>query len=168
MFTIIRLSGFPRIYACRFLQLCLVVWLLSLGCSGIRPYPRYASDHSRGRMQRAIDSYLGTPYRWGGEDHRGIDCSGLVVAVFRQALGVSLPHSTDELFRMGRGVNRDRIRYGDLVFFSEGGHEPTHVGISLGENVFVHAGSESGVVMASLETSYFRQRFIGARRLRCK
>jgi hypothetical protein len=150
----------------RYVGLCLIVGLLWTGCSGIRSYPRYTLNHKHGRMHRAIQSYLGTPYRWGGEDRQGVDCSGLVVVVFRQAVGMSLPHSTDELYSMGRGVARSRIRHGDLVFFSDSGRTPTHVGIGLGGTRFIHASSGQGVVISDLETDYFKQRYIGARRLR--
>lgn len=152
-----------------------MVVLLGMACAGIRPYPRYTLGgdregggrigQNRDRIERVIKSYLGTPYRWGGESHDGIDCSGLVVAVFREALAVYLPHSTQELFKMGLKVGRGKLRFGDMVFFSEKGGEPTHVGVCLGGGRFAHASKENGVTISSLDASYFRERYVGARRI---
>lgn len=160
-----RLDSLPGEWYSRYRGFFLVLVLLGLACSGIRPYPRFTLDQKHVRLQRVIESYLDTPYLWGGQDRNGIDCSGLVVVIFQQALGVSLPHSTEALFNMGQGVGSGKVRYGDLVFFAERGGTPTHVGIGLGGGRFVHASSERGVVISSLGTSYFRERFIGARRL---
>jgi hypothetical protein len=160
-----RFDAVSRGYVFRSVEVLLVAVLIGSACSGIRPYPRYTLNQQGVRMQRVIESYLNTPYRWGGEDSNGVDCSGLVVVVFRGAHGVSLPHRTEELFQMGQRVNSHSIRFGDLVFFAEKGGTPTHVGIGLGGDRFVHASSECGVIISSLKTSYFRERFIGARRL---
>ena len=151
----------------------IVFW--GCGCAGIRSYPRYPfrADHrcggrigqNRERIENVITSYLGTPYRWGGENQEGLDCSGLVVGVFQKALGVDLPHSTEKLFQMGQRVKRNRLCFGDFVFFSDTGSEVTHVGIYLGRNQFVHASKEKGVTISKLESSYFQQRYIGARRI---
>jgi cell wall-associated NlpC family hydrolase len=146
-------------------QLFVAVILLVSACSGIRPYPRYTLNGWTARLHRVIESYLDTPYRWGGEDRGGIDCSGLVVVVYRQALGLSLPHDTDELYALGKRIGYGGIRFGDLVFFAEQGDTPTHIGVALGKDRFVHASSERGVIISSLETVYFRERFVGARRI---
>ncbi|MFQ6092945.1 MAG: C40 family peptidase [bacterium] len=154
--------------------LCGVV-LFGLACAGIRSYPRYTlkGNRERGarigqdrkRMERVIESYLGAPYRWGGEGQDGVDCSGLVVAVFRQALALPLPHSTQELFRMGLKLGPKEASFADLVFFGGKGGGATHVGICLGDGRFVHASKERGVMISSLDSPYFRERYIGARRI---
>jgi len=112
-------------------------------------------------------SMLGVPYRLGGEDPAGFDCSGLV----RYALGqhqVDVPRTVTEQFALGRPVAPDGLRPGDLVFFSTIGPGATHVGIVLepaGES-FVHAPSAGGVVrIERFDTEYWRLRFVGARRL---
>lgn len=145
------------------------------GCTGVRSYPRYPFrgetrcadriEKSRKKIERVVTSYLGTPYQWGGEGREGIDCSGLIVEVFRKTLGIALPHSTEELFRMGHKVGRSTLCFGDLVFFSESGKGAAHVGIYLGGDQFVHASKEKGVTISKLESSYFRGRYIGARRI---
>lgn len=107
----------------------------------------------------------GSPYRNGGEDPAGFDCSGFVRYVFGQH-GVAVPRNVDELFRAGRHVGPEDLQPGDLVFFDTLGGGPSHVGIAIGGDSFVHAPSTSGVVRVDrLGARYWAPRFVGARRL---
>ncbi|HHS13105.1 MAG TPA: peptidoglycan endopeptidase [bacterium] len=109
--------------------------------------------------------FLGTPYSAGGSHKEGMDCSGLVVRVFSQASGKSMPHSADRLFKMGRPVSLRSLQQGDLVFFRENrGDTVSHVGIYLGNMEFIHA-SLRGVIISRLDSAYYQSRFAGARRL---
>lgn len=108
----------------------------------------------------------GVPYRNGGTDARGFDCSGLVAYVFRQ-YGLSVPRQTSAQFDMGRKVDRDKIQPGDLVFFSTVAPGASHVGIAVDDDEFVHAPSSRGVVRVErLTLPYWQRRFVGARRVR--
>lgn len=156
----------------RYWMYLILIWLsgalLGMACAGFRPYPRYQSGRTkqnRLRILSVVNSYLGTPYQWGGENRRGLDCSGLVVAVFREALSLSLPHNTQELFQMGETVKIEKIRIADLLFFGELGQGMNHVGISLGEDRFVHASEGQGVTISRLSMPYFGKRYRGARRI---
>jgi len=107
----------------------------------------------------------GTPYRNGGNDPAGFDCSGLVNYVFAQN-GVRVPRTVSEQFRAGRQVDPAQLEAGDLVFFSTVAPGATHVGISIGGDEFVHAPSGSGEVRVErLSGPYWATRFIGARRV---
>ena len=107
----------------------------------------------------------GAPYRLGGETPAGFDCSGLTRYVFGQH-GVWLPRVTADQFAIGEMVPRGDLRPGDLVFFSTVAPGPSHVGISLGRNEFVHAPTERGVVRVErLTSSYWSRRYVGARRI---
>jgi cell wall-associated NlpC family hydrolase len=108
----------------------------------------------------------GTQYRNGGsEPSRGFDCSGLVQWVFAQH-GTSLPRETREQYVVGKKIDDDDIRAGDLVFFETVSKGPSHVGIALGGGEFVHAPSSRGVVRVESYTStYWAGRWIGARRI---
>ncbi|WP_425492503.1 C40 family peptidase [Lysobacter changpingensis] len=117
-------------------------------------------------LQRAM-ALLGTPYRWGGSDpNKGFDCSGLVGYVFRNALGIELPRVSREMAKTGELVSdRAKLSAGDLVFFGRRGRVD-HVGIYVGEGRFVHAPSRGkDVQVSSLETGYWSQKFMEARRI---
>ncbi|MEO5895095.1 MAG: C40 family peptidase [Vicinamibacterales bacterium] len=107
----------------------------------------------------------GIPYRNGGADPNGFDCSGLVWYVFGQH-GISVPRTVEDQFKAGGTVAPADLRPGDLVFFSTTASGATHVGISVGGESFVHAPSSTGVVrVEDLRASYWATRFLGARRL---
>jgi cell wall-associated NlpC family hydrolase len=110
--------------------------------------------------------YRGVPYRNGGSDPAGFDCSGFVQYVFRQ-VGTILPREVREQFRVGRDIDRDEVEAGDLVFFETVSRGASHVGLAIGDGQFVHAPSSRGVVrVESLASSYWAPRYVGARRLR--
>lgn len=111
-------------------------------------------------------SLRGAPYRNGGTTPRGFDCSGFVQYVFGQN-GVALPRETRDQFRVGRGVGRDQLEPGDLVFFTTIAPGASHVGIAIGGDQFVHAPSDRGVVRVErLSAAYWHRRYVGARRPR--
>lgn len=107
----------------------------------------------------------GAPYRNGGSDPRGFDCSGLIEYVYSQH-GIAVPRTVEELHDAGRDVPTQDIQAGDLVFFDTTGRGPSHVGMSIGGDEFVHAPSGAGVVRVErLGAAYWAQRFIGVKRL---
>ncbi len=110
-------------------------------------------------------SLRGAPYRLGGGDPSGFDCSGFVRYVYQQH-GVAVPREVREQFRVGKNVDRDRLEPGDLVFFSTVAPGASHVGIVIGGDQFIHAPSERGVVrVENLTQQYWSSRYIGARRV---
>ena len=114
------------------------------------------------RAADAARALLGVPYRYGGQDPSGFDCSGLVWYVYRQ-LGVSLPRRALDQRRAVAPVGRDDLIPGDLVFFSS---PADHVGIYLGAGDFVHAPSSGkDVRVANLNAPYFMLAFAGAGRV---
>ena len=116
-------------------------------------------------LSSAALSLRGAPYRWGGTDPNGFDCSGLVSYVFGQH-GLQMPREARDQFKVGRNVPRDRLEPGDLVFFTTIAPGASHVGIAIGGDQFVHAPSERGVVrVEQLTTQYWASRFIGAKRV---
>lgn len=120
--------------------------------------------------ERLVDEamgYLGIRYRFGGTSpETGLDCSGLVLNVFRNAVGLDLPRTARAMAGMGDKISRQELQPGDLVFFNTMRRTFSHVGIYLGEDKFVHAPSSGGRVrIESIRTRYWAERFNGARRL---
>jgi len=111
-------------------------------------------------VARIATAYLGAPYVWSGASPSGFDCSGLVTYVYSR-VGITIPHNAAQQFRYGTPVPRDALAPGDLVFFDR----LRHNGIYLGDGRFVHATTPGGVKIARLDDDWFRQRWIGARRL---
>jgi cell wall-associated NlpC family hydrolase len=110
-------------------------------------------------------SFLGTPYRNGGSDPNGFDCSGFTQWVFAQH-GLPLPREVEEQFKAGRKITLDDLKPGDLVFFHTVSRGASHVGIFVAGDQFIHAPSSKGVVrVESINSSYWSTRFLGARRL---
>jgi peptidoglycan endopeptidase LytE len=116
------------------------------------------------RLKKTAFSFLGTRYRFGGSSRNGIDCSAFVQSVFRQ-LEVDLPRTAREQYWVGEKVNPYDLQKGDLLFFRTYAPYPSHVGIYLGDNKMIHASSRDRKVVISPITSYYRSRFIGAKRL---
>ena len=107
----------------------------------------------------------GTPYRSGGADLSGFDCSGFVQYVFAQH-GVGMPRTVVEQYDVGRKIDPRDLQPGDLVFFRTSGRDTSHVGIALGDATFVHAPSSTGVVRVEMiSAKYWMSRFVGARRV---
>jgi cell wall-associated NlpC family hydrolase len=108
----------------------------------------------------------GAPYRNGGTDPNGFDCSGFTQYVFAQ-YGIALPRGVHEQYRWGKSVDAQDLAPGDLVFFATTQGDASHVAIVVGSDQFVHAPSSDGVVRVErLRSSYWSQRYVGARRLR--
>ena len=109
----------------------------------------------------------GVPYRLGGSDPNGFDCSGLVQYVFAQ-YGIAVPRIVEEQWEIGRKVKAEHVQPGDLLFFNTKGrgNDASHVAIAIGGDSFVHAPNSTGVVrVETLWSSYWGSRYIGARRI---
>lgn len=124
------------------------------------------TDRAAGLAIEAM-SLVGIHYRLGGTSpENGLDCSGLVRYVFRQANGTELPRTSSEISQVGERVDKKDLQPGDLVFFNTLKRTFSHVGIYLGDNKFIHAPSSGGTVrVESMDLAYWKERFNGARRI---
>ena len=124
----------------------------------------YKAGTIRQRIVKEADSYIGVPYRWGGEDsENGFDCSGLTFSVYRES-GIMLPRTSRDQFKKGMFVLKKDLKKGDLVFFKIRGNTISHVGIYTGNSKFIHAPSKGKTVCyESLNSSYYKKHYGGAR-----
>ncbi|MBN2424390.1 MAG: C40 family peptidase [Calditrichaceae bacterium] len=123
------------------------------------------SVKKEGRLWQEASIWVGTPYRYGGTDRAGIDCSGLVGYLFREVYGIDLPRTVSAMLKEGRGIGGKNYREGDLLFFKNSNRGPVdHVGIYLGDQQFIHASTSSGVIIDRLDDDFYRKRLITARR----
>jgi cell wall-associated NlpC family hydrolase len=120
----------------------------------------------RDRLVEAGFQLIGVKYRFSGlSETSGLDCSGLVKTLFSK-VNIDLPRSSREQYQQGEKVETDKLEAGDLVFFSSGGSSPTHVGIYLGNDKFLHAARKAKQVMVSDFTKFWNSmRYVGARRI---
>jgi cell wall-associated NlpC family hydrolase len=110
-------------------------------------------------------SLRGAPYRNGGADPLGFDCSGFVQYVYHQH-GITMPREVRQQFTVGNDVDPRAVEPGDLLFFTTVAPGASHVGIAVGGDQFVHAPSTNGVVrVESLSSQYWSNRFVGAKRV---
>lgn len=108
---------------------------------------------------------LGVPYLWGGTSPAGFDCSGFTSYVLLKN-GITVPRSAALQYDSGIAVSKSNLKPGDLVFFTTYKPGPSHVGIYLGNNQFIHASSGAGkITISDLNNTYFAPRYIGARRI---
>ncbi len=107
----------------------------------------------------------GTPYRNGGTDPSGFDCSGFVRYVYGEH-GVLVPRRVSDMYHAGKDVPPADLQPGDLVFFTTVAPGASHVGIAIGGDEFIHAPSSAGAVRVErMSASYWSTRFVGARRV---
>lgn len=126
----------------------------------------FSSTVDKDEVMYKVIEYINTPYLWGGTSKRGIDCSAFVQTVMYQALGVSIPRTSLEQSGVGVEVAKNDLEFGDLVFFDtmrKG--RVTHVGIYLSDGYFVHSGSKTGVIVASLDNEFYTRTYLKAKRV---
>ncbi|MDR5866796.1 C40 family peptidase [Halomonas koreensis] len=143
-----------------------LLWLALLILSGCAGPPLATQDGDGLSMDRALvlaeaRQSLGIPYRYGGTDEAGLDCSGLVQRAYARA-GIPLPRTSRRQHERLPPI--ERARPGDLLFFdTAGGGEASHVGIYLGDGEMIHApGRGREVSVTSLSLDYWQERFLGA------
>lgn len=148
-----------------FLLACLIL----AGCSSQAPPPSGRLSDSIvvvAKLNEQLNQWTGTPYRYGGLDRNGVDCSGFVYRTFRDRFDMQLPRSTEQQTGVGTKVSRDALLPGDLIFFKTGsGENGLHVGIYNTDDQFIHASTSKGVTRSSLNNSYWRKVYWQARRI---
>lgn len=105
--------------------------------------------------------WLGVPYKYAGNDKKGVDCSGLTSQVFLKTLNVKMPRSSREQQQWCINIRKENLQPGDLVFFATGSdrNRVSHVGIYIGNGDIIHASSSRGVIISNLTEAYYLKRY---------
>lgn len=145
---------------------------VSLHACGTTPVkgPEYTGDPeqyevspTRNQVVRVAGQMIGTPYRYGGSNRNGFDCSGLVQYTHRQ-VGIDVPRTTASQWAQAHIPDRRNLLPGDLLFFHIDAQKSQHVGIYEGDGVFIHAPSSGKrVSRASLDNPYWSNRLVASR-----
>ena len=119
-------------------------------------------------LYREVESWIGVPYRYGGNTGKGVDCSGLVVNVYKDVYGIKLQRNSELIYKKKCDkIKKSKLREGDLVFFKTGKKKRiNHVGIYLKNGKFVHTSASRGVIISSLDEDYYRRNFMQAGRVK--
>lgn len=114
-------------------------------------------------------SWLGTPYRSGGQTKKGADCSGFTFSVYKEVYNKTISRSSSDMYHKDcvRIRSKSSLKSGDLVFFRTGRDKRiNHVGIYLKDNRFIHSATRGGVQVNSLDETYYKKTFYRYGRLR--
>ncbi|MFH1050975.1 MAG: C40 family peptidase [bacterium] len=129
--------------------------------------PDYSADANLDIKRKEVltfaESLIGTPYCYGGTDKNCTDCSGFVKQIYEMA-GINLPRTAALQYDYGKEINENETSPGDLVFFNRN-NKIGHVGIYIGNNHFIHASTNKGVVLQSLEDDFYKQTFAGFKKV---
>ncbi len=164
------------------MQLSKAILLFMIFVVGCSPYPRYRTDGATQPHRPAVkstkqsinpnikfgqilQSYLGRPYRGRSKTDPGLDCSLFTSEVYKKYNKTRLPRTVADQFKTGIPIGKNKLRFGDLVFFKTDRKKVSHVGIYMDYDEFMHASSSSGIIITSMKNKYWSKRYIGARRV---
>ncbi|MDT2046093.1 endopeptidase [Priestia aryabhattai] len=109
-------------------------------------------------------SLIGTPYKWAGTTPSGFDCSGFLQYVYKESVGVEIPRTVADIYAAGESVKEPSV--GDIVYFETYKEGPSHAGIYLGNDQFIHTSTSKGVTISDKNSSYWSERYLGAKRVK--
>ncbi len=116
------------------------------------------------KLEKVYKKYKGVRYRYGGTTSRGFDCSGFVQRAYMDAFQKDLPRTTKAMMKAGKRISKSQLKIGDLVFFHPT-HKYYHVGIYMGNGIFMHASTSRGVMKSRLDMKYWKRSYVTSRRI---
>ncbi len=138
----------------------LIVFLSSCNASKKATF----SVSTKQKLETQYSLYQGVKYKYGGSDKRGFDCSGFTQKVYRDAFHFNLPRTTEEMSELGKKVSKQKLIPGDLVFFRPS-RKYKHVGIFIGDNMFIHSSTTKGVTKSKLDNEYWEKKYKYSKRI---
>lgn len=129
--------------------------------------PASDSVNHKEKVIMEIIRFMKTPYKFGGNTSKGIDCSAFTRTVYSNSFSIELPRTAREQYQLGQEIDdKTDLKFGDLVFFNTRRRvKPGHVGIYIGNNQFAHSSSKQGVMVSSLDMDFYSRKFMGGRRV---
>lgn len=124
------------------------------------------SDIKNEKLYQFIDDWYAVPYKYGGKDKKGIDCSGFTGVLCSTIYNKKVSPSSRAIYEETTRINTSDLKEGDLVFFIINGKSVSHVGVYLQHNKFVHASTHKGVIISDLDEPYYKKYFYKAGRLK--
>ncbi|WP_404469813.1 NlpC/P60 family protein [Sutcliffiella horikoshii] len=132
------------------------------GIAGEETFEALGIESNESNIVEVAKKYEGTPYQWGGETpEEGFDCSGYLNYIFDEAENKDLPRTVKDIYAEGTTVESPAV--GDIVFFDIEGNGPSHAGLYIGSGEFIHASSTEGVKISEIGSSYWKDKYIGAK-----
>jgi cell wall-associated NlpC family hydrolase len=124
-------------------------------------------DISNLKLYYFIDEWMGVPYKYGGNDKNGIDCSGFTGLLYREVYNKNISGPTSTLIDLTNIISENELKEGDMVFFHiEKKGKVSHVGVYLQNNKFVHATTKKGVMINDLNENYYKQHYFKSGRVK--
>lgn len=122
--------------------------------------PKAVTSAQTRKLINEAHKWIGTPYRYGGTTRSGVDCSGLVMELYRSVYDIKLPRSSAAQQEFCVGIAYKDLEPGDLVFFATGRRNVvSHVGLYIGDGRMIHASASRGVMVSGLEEAYFKRNY---------
>ena len=132
----------------------------------VNPLGLEYSARDNAALYAEVNGWMGVPYKYGGNDRRGVDCSAFVGAVVKSVYGVTLHRTANEMLRDVELVGTKQLREGDILFFTNSNGKVSHVGIYLKDGLFAHASTSAGVCVSRTDDKYWSKHFYKGGRLK--
>ena len=117
------------------------------------------NDDDNQDLYETVNSWLGVPYKYGGTDRNGIDCSAFVGTVYKKVYRKTLHRTANEMLRDVELISKSQLREGDLLFFTNSKGKVSHVGIYLKDGLFAHSSTSAGVCVSRTDDTYWSKHF---------